>query len=71
MLNITTFLDLDLHQPRPPQAQQKDPRMAMAYFGEAMCYKQPLWQTEDLGAAAKVFARYDRVFPDKTKVPGR
>lgn len=50
-------------------AQQKDPRMAMAYFGEAMCYKQPLWQTEDLGAAAKVFARYDRVFPDKTKVP--
>lgn len=72
MLHIITLLNPDTHQPSCPlQAQQKDPRMAMAYFGEAMSYKQPLWQMEDLDAAAKVFARYDRVFPDKTKVPGR
>lgn len=29
----------------------------MAYWGEAMCYKRPLWQTEDLAAAQAVLAK--------------
>ncbi|GLC40026.1 hypothetical protein PLESTB_001519300 [Pleodorina starrii] len=39
------------------QARAMDPNFAMAYWGEAMCYKQPLWQTEDLASAQAVLAQ--------------
>jgi tetratricopeptide (TPR) repeat protein len=39
------------------QAQTIDPRFAMAYWGEAMCYNQPLWFNENLSAARGVLAR--------------
>ncbi|EFJ49876.1 hypothetical protein VOLCADRAFT_89314 [Volvox carteri f. nagariensis] len=38
------------------KARSLDPNFAMAYWGEAMCYKQPLWQTEDLASAQAVLA---------------
>jgi tetratricopeptide (TPR) repeat protein len=30
------------------EAQRVDPRFALAYWGEAMCYNQPLWYNEDV-----------------------
>jgi tetratricopeptide (TPR) repeat protein len=38
-------------------AQQIDPAFAMAYWGEAMCYSQPLWGREDVTAARRTLAR--------------
>src|SRR5918996_6502045 len=38
-------------------AQQIDPAFAMAYWGEAMCYSQPLWGREDVAAARQTLAR--------------
>jgi tetratricopeptide (TPR) repeat protein len=38
-------------------AQQIDPAFAMAYWGETMCYSQPLWGREDLAAARQTLAR--------------
>ncbi|GLI69416.1 hypothetical protein VaNZ11_014023 [Volvox africanus] len=42
------------------QARTLDPNFAMAYWGEAMCYKQPLWQTENATAARAVLGVLDR-----------
>ena len=39
------------------RAQQIDPRCAMAYWGEAMCYHQSLWLNEDLDAGRRALAR--------------
>ena len=38
-------------------AQHLDPGFAMAYWGEAMCYNQPLWYNENLEKARAVLAR--------------
>jgi tetratricopeptide (TPR) repeat protein len=39
------------------QAQQADPGFAMAYWGEAMAYNQPLWLNENLDKARNALAR--------------
>ena len=39
------------------QAQRLDPGFAMAYWGEAMCYNQPLWYNENLEKARATLAR--------------
>jgi tetratricopeptide (TPR) repeat protein len=39
------------------EAQSLDPGFAMAYWGEAMCYNQPLWRHEDLAKARETLAR--------------
>jgi tetratricopeptide (TPR) repeat protein len=39
------------------EAERLDPGFAMAYWGEAMCYKQPLWFNEDLAKARAALAR--------------
>ena len=39
------------------QAQQMDPGLAMAYWGEAMTYNQTLWRHEDVQAARQALAR--------------
>src|SRR3984893_18865341 len=39
------------------QAQQIDPNFALAYWGEAMSYNQPLWAQLDLPAARKALER--------------
>jgi tetratricopeptide (TPR) repeat protein len=39
------------------QAQKADPGFAMAYWGEALAYNQPLWFNENLAKARAVLAR--------------
>jgi tetratricopeptide (TPR) repeat protein len=39
------------------EAQRIDPGFAMAYWGEALSYNQPLWYNEDVGKARAVLAR--------------
>lgn len=39
------------------QAQRLDPTLAMAYWGEAMTYKQPLWQSEDVASGQAALAK--------------
>src|SRR5204863_4258460 len=39
------------------QAQKIDPGFAMAYWGEALAYDQPLWENEDPAKARAVLAR--------------
>lgn len=39
------------------QAQKVDPSFALAYWGEALSYSQPLWGTEDVAAARAALAR--------------
>jgi tetratricopeptide (TPR) repeat protein len=39
------------------QAQKADPGFAMAYWGEALAYNQPLWFNEDVTKARAVLAR--------------
>ena len=36
------------------EAQKADPGFAMAYWGEALCYNQPLWYNENLDKARAV-----------------
>ena len=38
-------------------AQKADPGFAMAYWGEALCYNQPIWLNENLDKARAVLAR--------------
>ncbi len=38
------------------QAQKADPGFAMAYWGEAMAYNQPLWLNENLDKARATLA---------------
>ncbi|GFR46258.1 hypothetical protein Agub_g7810 [Astrephomene gubernaculifera] len=42
------------------QARVQDPKLAMAYWGEAMCHKQPLWQSEDVAGAQAVLAALNK-----------
>jgi tetratricopeptide (TPR) repeat protein len=39
------------------EAQRLAPEFAMAYWGEAMCYNQPLWYHEDVAKARQTLAR--------------
>jgi hypothetical protein len=39
------------------EAERLDPGFAMAYWGEAMCFNQPLWRNEDVGKARSALAR--------------
>jgi tetratricopeptide (TPR) repeat protein len=39
------------------QAEKTDPNFALAYWGEAICYNQPLWYNESLDKARGVLAR--------------
>jgi tetratricopeptide (TPR) repeat protein len=39
------------------EAQRLSPGFAMAYWGEAMCYSQPLWYNEDVPKARAALAR--------------
>jgi len=41
------------------KAQNVDPKMAMAYWGEAMTYNHSLWQEQDYEAATTVLAKLD------------
>lgn len=41
------------------KAQTEDPKMAMAYWGEAMTYNHSLWQEQDYEAATTVLAELD------------
>ncbi|WP_347251767.1 hypothetical protein [Legionella sp.] len=40
------------------QAQQLDPGFAMSYWGEAMAYKHPIWNSENRQAAQDALKRY-------------
>src|SRR4051794_35370787 len=39
------------------QAEKIDPDFALAYWGEAMCYNQPLWSHENLDKAGAALTR--------------
>ena len=39
------------------QAQKVDPGFALAYWGEAMCYNQPLWYNENVDKAQQVLGK--------------
>jgi tetratricopeptide (TPR) repeat protein len=39
------------------EAQRLAPRFAMAYWGEALCYSQPLWYNENVAKAREALAR--------------
>jgi tetratricopeptide (TPR) repeat protein len=39
------------------EAQKRAPGFAMAYWGEAMCYNQPLWRNENPGRARQALAQ--------------
>ena len=42
------------------RAEDLDPRNAMAYWGQAMCYQQLLWGNENVGEARAILARMRR-----------
>ncbi|VEG90128.1 hypothetical protein [Legionella spiritensis] len=42
------------------QAQKLDPGFAMSYWGEAMAYKHPIWNYENLPAGRQALARYNK-----------
>jgi tetratricopeptide (TPR) repeat protein len=46
------------------EAERLDPGFAMAYWGEAMCFNQPLWRNEDV---AKARAALTRLAPTPTE----
>ncbi len=43
------------------EAQKEDPKMAMAYWGEAMTYNHSLWHEQDYEAASTVLAKLGRL----------
>ena len=49
------------------EAQKQDPKMPMAYWGEAMTYNHSLWQEQDYEAAAAVLATLDSLELKKTQ----
>ncbi|HEX2059999.1 MAG TPA: hypothetical protein VHK90_04610, partial [Thermoanaerobaculia bacterium] len=42
------------------EAQQIDPKFAMAYWGEAMTHNHPIWFRQDAAAAREILKRLDR-----------
>jgi tetratricopeptide (TPR) repeat protein len=51
-------------------AERLDPGFAMAYWGEAMCYNQPLWYNENLDKARAVLARLRGQLRGQTRSAG-
>lgn len=47
------------------EAQKKDPKMPMAYWGEAMTYNHSLWHEQDYEAATAVLAKLDSLDLEK------
>ncbi len=47
------------------KAQKKDPKMPMAYWGEAMTHNHSLWQEQDYEAATTVLAKLDSLDLEK------
>ena len=47
------------------EAQKEDPKMPMAYWGEAMTYNHSLWQQQDYEAATTVLAKLDSINLEK------
>ncbi|GHC51450.1 tetratricopeptide repeat protein [Ulvibacter litoralis] len=47
------------------EAQKEDPKMAMAYWGEAMTYNHSLWHEQDYEAATSVLAKLDSIQLEK------
>lgn len=43
------------------KAQNEDPKMAIAYWGEAMTYNHSLWQNQDYEAATTALAKLDEI----------
>ncbi|MBZ5560330.1 MAG: tetratricopeptide repeat protein [Acidobacteriia bacterium] len=50
------------------EAERLDPGFAMAYWGEAMCFNQPLWRNEDV---AKARAALTRLAPTPVERQGK
>ena len=48
------------------KAQELDPNMAMAYWGEVMTYNHSLWHEQDYEAATTVLAKLDNLDLEKT-----
>ena len=46
-----------------------DPRFAMAYWGEAMCFSQPLWDNESLDKARDAVARMQQAIGARPVTP--
>jgi len=49
------------------KAQEEDPEMAMAYWGEAMTYNHSLWQEQDYEAASFVLEQLEAINPEQKK----
>lgn len=47
------------------EAQKEDPKMPMAYWGEAMTYNHSLWHEQDYEAATSVLAKLDSLHLEK------
>ena len=48
-------------------AQEKDPRFALAYWGEAMSFNHPIWLSQDTEAARDVLKKYQAVSGQQTR----
>lgn len=51
------------------EAQEVDPKMAMAYWGEAMTYNHSLWSEQDFEEATNVLAKLDAINYVNTTTP--
>ena len=49
------------------KAQEEDPEMAMAYWGEAMTYNHSLWQEQDYEAASFVLEQLEAINSEQKK----
>jgi tetratricopeptide (TPR) repeat protein len=50
-------------------AERLDPSFAMAYWGEAMCFHQPLWDNENLDKARDAVARMETAIRTRPVMP--
>jgi tetratricopeptide (TPR) repeat protein len=50
------------------EAERADPTFAMAYWGEAMCYSQPLWYNENVAKAREALARLAPTAAERAKL---
>ena len=51
------------------EAERIDPPFAMAYWGEAMCFNQPLWDNENLDKARDAVARMQQAIRTRPVTP--